>query len=96
MSIRNNSIQCEESKLGEVLKGIKGFPLKLREKLGGERGLKWVATREIRGGIAELLQKAVYRTPKASDGKFGPIPRTKERSGLYSLSRVAEVSHHLV
>lgn len=86
----------EESKLGEVLKGIRGFPLKLREKLGGEWGSKCVAMREMRDGIVKLLQKAAYRTPNASDGEFGSIPRTKERSGLYSLFRVEEVSRHLL
>lgn len=70
--------------------------MKLREKLGGEWGSKCVAMREMRDGIVKLLQKAAYRTPNASDGEFGPIPRTKERSSLYSLFRVEEVSRHLL
>lgn len=87
----------QKSKLGGALKGIRDFPLKPREKSAEGGGWEECTTmKEIRGGIVELLQKAAYRTPSGSDGEFEPVPRTKERSVLYSLIRVAGISHHLV
>lgn len=48
----------EESKLGEVLKGIRGFPLKLREKLGWGVGLEMCGHERNEGWNSEAASES--------------------------------------